>query len=96
MNEPDEDDFFLETLNCPEKEFEQFLDRQIVLRDAFKKEGREISRFLDCIYMLYILKNKKTGKHFILKRSQLETCLKFASSYEILDFEKNTLKEFLK
>ena len=92
----DDEDFFLDTLSYPEGEFESFLDRQIAIREKFKEKEVETSKFLDVIYMLYILQNKKTGKHFVLKRKQLEKCLEFASHYKTLDFEKNILEKFLK
>lgn len=89
-------DFLIKTFNLDPEKIEKFLDRQCLIRDAFKEKGVEISWVLDLTHMLFLIKNYTLDEKFTLKRDLLLQALEFTKLHEDLQFETELLNFYLK
>lgn len=88
--------FLLKAILENNESFEQFIKRQIALRELFKKRGEDISWLLDLSHILHIIKNQKHGKHFKINKKLLEDALVFCKDKEELKMEHDQIVEFLR
>jgi hypothetical protein len=92
----DFDDFLIKSFAKGNESLDDFLDRQVVVRDIFKKRGEEVSWILDLSHLLFMIKNFKTGAHFKIKKEALLRATDFSKNYEELEFETKQFTDFLK
>jgi hypothetical protein len=90
------DDFLIKSFAANPDKLEEFLNRQVVIRDLFKAKGEEVSWVLDLSHILFIIKNFKTGAHFKINKQTMMDAVDFTHKYEELNYETKQFKDFLK